>query len=94
MLKGSRATSYQSWGFEKQFRRSAQVRAGQAEELFFIPPTLIAGSSVALQPIETHSTSLERSKPLLLTQSLFKSLEALLMYLISVHNSLISIVLI
>ena len=40
---------------------------------------------------ETHSTSIERSKPLLLTQSLSKSLEALLMYFISVQISLISI---
>ena len=47
------------------------------DRIFFKPPILIAGSSVALQPIETHSTSLERSKPLLLTQSLFKTLAAL-----------------
>ena len=39
----------------------------------------------------THSTSVERSKPHLLTQALFKSLEALLMYFISVQIILISI---
>ena len=52
----------------------------------------MAGSSAALWPTETHSTSLERSKPPLLTQALFKSLEALLMYFISVQSTLISIV--
>ena len=40
------------------------------------------------------STSLERSKPLLLTQSLSKSLVALLIHFISVQSDLISIVLI
>ena len=73
--------------------RVSQVRAGQSAEFFFKSPTLIVGSSVALQPKDTHSTSLERSKPPLLTQSLSKSLEALLMYFISVHITLISIVL-
>ena len=56
----------------------SQVQAGRLAEFFFKPPTLIAGTSVAPQPTETHSTTLERSKPLLLTQSLSKSLEALL----------------
>ena len=39
------------------------------------------------------STSLERSKPLLLTQSMSKSLAALLIHFISVQSDLISIVL-
>ena len=69
----------------------SEVRAGRSAEFFFKPPTLIAGSSVALQSKETHSTSLERSKPPLLTQSLSKSLAALLTYFISVQSDLISI---
>ena len=40
-----------------------------------------------------HSTSLERSKSPLLTQSMFKSLAALLIHFISVQSDLISIVL-
>ena len=56
-----------------------------------LPPTLTARSSTALWPTETHSTSLERSKHLLLAQSLSKSLPALLTYFISVQSDLISI---
>ena len=58
--------------------RSRITRAGQIGRIFFWPPTLTAHSSAALWPTETHSTSLERSKPLLLTQFLSKSLTALL----------------
>ena len=54
----------------------------------------MAGSSAALWPTETHSASLERSKPFLLTQSLLKSFVVFLMYSISVQTTLISIVLI
>ena len=43
---------------------------------FFRSPTLTACSFAALWPTETHSTSFERSKPRLLTQSLSKRLEA------------------
>ena len=63
-------------------------------QIFFKPPTLMAGSSAVLCPTKTQSTSLERSKPPLLTQTLFKSLAALLMYFIPVQNTLISIELI
>ena len=41
-------------------------------------------------PTETHSTSLERSKTLLLTLSLLKSLAALLTHTISIQSDLIS----
>ena len=64
---------------------------GQSAELFFWPPTLTARRSAALQPTKTCSTSLERSKPFLLTQSLFKTLAVILTYLISVQSDLISI---
>ena len=50
--------------------------------IFCWPPTFTASRSAVLWPKETHTTSLERSKPLLLTQSLFKSLVALLTYFI------------
>ena len=72
--------------------RTRITRAGPFGRIFFWPPTLMAGSSAALWPTETHSTSLERSKPPLLTQALSKSLEALLMYFISIQSDLISIV--
>ena len=55
------------------------------------PSFLTACNFVASWPTDTHSTSLERSKPSLLTQSLFKSLKALLMYFIFVESNLISI---
>ena len=71
--------------------RTRITRAGQIGRIFFWPPTLTAHSSAALWPTETHSTSLERSKPLLLTQFLFKSLAVLLKYFISVQSDLISI---
>ena len=68
-----------------------RVRTGPLGRIFCLPPTLTACSSGALWPTETQSTSLESSKPRLLTQSLSKSLAALLMYLISVTSTLISI---
>ena len=43
--------------------------------------------SVLSFDLQTHSTSFERSKPPLLTESLFKSLEALLMCFISVQKN-------
>ena len=67
------------------------TRVGPFGRIFFKPPTLMAGSSAVLWPKKTHSTSLERSKPPLLTQTLFKSLAALLMYFISFQSTLISI---
>ena len=69
--------------------RAKQVRIGPIGRIFFLPPTLTAGNSSALWPTETYTPSLVRSKPFLLTQSLFKSLAAL----ISVHRTLISTVL-
>ena len=71
--------------------RVIRVRTGPLGRIFFKPPTLMAGSSAVLWPTKTHSTSLERSKPPLLTQTLSKSLAALLMYFISVQSTLISI---
>ena len=71
-----------------------KLTPGRLAEFFFKPPPSMADSSAALRPTETHSTSLERSKPPLLTQSLFKSLEALLTYFVFFHTTLISIVLI
>ena len=72
--------------------RVKRVRTGQIGRIFFGPPTLTARKSAALWPTETHSTSLKRSKPRLLTQTLSKSLAALLMYFFSVQSTLISIV--
>ena len=69
----------------------ALVQTGPLGRIFFKPPTLMAGSSAVLWPTKTHSTSLERSKPPLLTQTLSKSLAALLVYFISVQSTLISI---
>ena len=71
--------------------RTRITRAGPFGRIFFKPPTLMAGSSAVLWPTKTHSTSLERSKPPLLTQTLSKSVEALLMYFISAQSTLISI---
>ena len=53
------------------------VRGGPRSRIFFRFQTLTACSFAALWPTETHSTSFERSKPHLLTQSLSKRLEAL-----------------
>ena len=82
-------------GFEKILPsspvRTRITRSGLFGRIFFTPPTLMAGSSAVLWPTKTHSTSLERSKPPLLTQILFKSLAALLVYFISVQSTLISI---
>ena len=72
--------------------RAVRVRTGAIGRIFFWPPTLTAHRSAALWPTETHSTSLKRSKPPLLTQTLSKSLTVLLMYLISIQSDLISIV--
>ena len=68
------------------------ARAGPIGRNFCWPPNLTASSSGALWPTETHSTSLERSKPPLLTQTMSKSLAALLMYFISIQSDLILIV--
>ena len=86
------------WGWKKNFVHQLGLnpicpRWADWQNSFFQPLTLMACSSVALWPTETHSTSLERFKPLLLTQFLFKSLSELLVYLISVQSTLISIVL-
>ena len=72
--------------------RAKRVRTGPLGRIFCWRPTLTAGRSAALWLTETHSTSLERSKPPLLTQSLSKSLAVLLMYFISIQSDLISIV--
>ena len=72
--------------------RTRFARNGPIGGYFFLPPTLTACKTAALWPTETHSTSLERSKPLLLTKSVSKTLAALLMYFISVQSDLISIV--
>ena len=56
-----------------------------------LPSTLTASSSAAHCLTETHSTSLERSKPYLMTKSLYQSLAALLGCFIFVQNILISI---
>ena len=71
--------------------RVIRVRTRPLGRIFFKPPTLMAGSSAVLWSTKTHSTSLERSKVPLLTQTLSKSLAALLVYLISVQSTLISI---
>ena len=72
--------------------RTRFARAGLIGRIFCWPLTLTAHRFAALWPTETHSTSLERSKPPLLTQSLSKSLAVLLMYFISIQSDLISIV--
>ena len=93
--KDSRATSHQSWRFEKN--SAERPGAGDpssnraARQNFIKPSTLMAGSSAALRPTENRSTSLERSRPLMLTKSLFKSLAALLRHFISVQSILILI---
>ena len=51
----------------------------------------MAGSYAAIWPTATHSTSLERSKPPLLTQILSKSLRVFFMYFNSIQSTLISI---
>ena len=71
--------------------RTRIARAGLIGRIFFWPPTLTACKTAALWPTETHSTSLERSKPPLLTQILSKSLVALLTHFISIQSDLISI---
>ena len=60
--------------------RTRIARAGLIGRIFFWPPTLTACKTAALWPTETHSTSLERSKPPLLTQSLYKSLASFLIH--------------
>ena len=72
--------------------QAKQVWTGQSGRIYFWSPTWTARSSAALWPKQTHIASLERSKPLLLTQFLFNSLAALLKYFISIQNDLISIV--
>ena len=73
--------------------RAKRVRIRPSGRVSFQPSTLTVGISAALWPTETHSTSLERSKPPVLTQFLFKHLAVLLMYFISVQIILISLVL-
>ena len=73
--------------------RTHFARAGPIGRILCWPPTLTACRSGALWPTETHSTSLERSKPLLLTQSMSKSLAALLINFIAIQRDIISIVL-
>ena len=70
------------------------VKPDWVAEFFFNHPNMTAGSLAALWPKEIHSTSLERSKPYLTTQTLYKSLAAILWYFISIQNTHISIVLI
>ena len=74
--------------------RAKWVRTVPLGRNFFWPPTLTAGRSAALWYTETHSTSLERSKPPLLIQSLSKILAALLWCFVTIQSTLISIVLI
>ena len=62
--------------------RAIRVRTGAIGRILCWPPTLTACKTAALWPTETHSASLERSKPLLLTKSLSKSLTVILTYLI------------
>ena len=81
-------------GGQKKFYRLARFEPaspamGRSAHLFW-HPTLTAHRFDALWPKEIHSTSLERSKPLLLTQSLFETLAALLTYFISIQSDLIS----
>ena len=66
------------------------VRFGPRSRIFLRSPTLTACSFAVLWSTETHNTSLKRSKPPLLTQSMCKSLEAFLLYLTSVQITLIS----
>ena len=73
--------------------QAKQARIGPIGRIFFRPPTLTACSSATLWPTETHSTSLKRPKPLLLTQTQSKSIEALLTYFIPIQSDLISLVL-
>ena len=65
------------------------AKAGWLAE-FFLPPTLTTCSSASLWLTETHSTSFEWYKPVLLNQTLFKSLAALLKYFVSIQSDLIS----
>ena len=60
---------------ESNTGRTRVVRGAPRGSIFFRSPTLTAYSSSALWHAETHSTSFERSKPHLLTQSLSKRLE-------------------
>ena len=71
--------------------RTRITRARPFGRIFFKLPTLMAGSFAVLWPTKTHSTSLKRSKPPLLTQTLFMSLAALLVYFMFVQSTLISI---
>ena len=94
-LKGSRATSHQSWKFEKNsvvqpIADESCLNLAKWQNIFW-PSTLTASSSAAHCLTETHSASLERSRPYLLTKSLSQSLAALLGCFIFVQNTLISI---
>ena len=71
--------------------RPTHQRRAAWQNFFFKPPTLPGDNSDALWHTETHSTSLERAKPPPPTQTLFKSLVALLRHFISSQNTPISI---
>ena len=93
--KDSRATSHQSWKFEKNsvvqpIADESCLNLAEKQNIFW-PSTLTASSSAAHCLTETHSTSLKRSKLYLLTKSLLQSLAALLGCFIFVQNTLISI---
>ena len=70
---------------------ACQIQTELSIRIFFKPPTLRVGGPAALWLTETQSTSLEKFKPLLMTYSMFKILEALLRYFTSVQNYLNSI---
>ena len=84
-----------NFGDKKEF--AEQPGAGEAgsnqanQQNLFWPSTLTASGSAAHCLTETYSTSLERSKPYLMTKSLYQSLAALLGCFIFVQNILISI---
>ena len=78
-------------GDKKTFFHSARLEPdlpllGQAAE-FFLLPTLTAGCYDAIWSTKTQSTSLEKCEPLLWTESLSKSLAALLGYSISIQSN-------
>ena len=73
--------------WESNAGRTRVVRGGPRGRIFFRSPTLTGSSSAALWPTETYSTSLKRSKPLLLTYSLSKSLASLTRHFIFIQNS-------
>jgi len=95
-IKEQQSYGLSKFEVEKKICRSARFKPASpvpgCSAEFFLSPTLQARSSAALWPTEIHSTSLERSKPSLLTQYMFKSVAALLRYFISIQSELILIV--